>query len=239
MHQKCHLDWAKLNPNHTIIWLDNNNVEKFIASCGPRITNAYNKLIPGAYKADLFRAIVLYRFGGVYIDSYSSPDISLALALRDCWNKGNIQFISILERQFYGIHNGVIVASPEHPFLNQYLTDMLENIENDFYGSTPLDITGPVCLHKSVNKVLNINCAKHKLGHNDYGLLSFYLFRLGNDLNQTVFKNDTVFFWKKYSVWHYIWQKVFCYNSTYTKLWLNKNVYIESNTKPAEHKLIK
>ena len=31
----------------------------------------YNKLIPGAYKADLWRLCILYQYGGVYIDASS------------------------------------------------------------------------------------------------------------------------------------------------------------------------
>ena len=45
------------------------------------VLNAYDSLIPGAYKADLFRYLVLYREGGVYLDCKSSTIIFLKYSL--------------------------------------------------------------------------------------------------------------------------------------------------------------
>ncbi len=54
------------NPQFSIIYVDNKELEQFIARFYPLYLNSYHSLIPGAYKADLFRYLILYRYGGIY-----------------------------------------------------------------------------------------------------------------------------------------------------------------------------
>ena len=37
------------------------------------VQNAYNKIIPGAFKADLMRYCILYKKGGIYLDAKMKP----------------------------------------------------------------------------------------------------------------------------------------------------------------------
>lgn len=226
MYYYCHQKWLELNPDHSMIWFNNSDCTKFMASLGQRIYTAYQTIKPGAYKADLFRACILYHHGGVYIDSYTTPFHSLAFILQDCWNPySSHQFISIKDREKWGIHNGFIISTPKHPFLKQYIEDMLANIEYRFYGRTDLDITGPRCLLKSINTVLKQSRDSYSTEWNKYGELSFYLLELRNGMYTPVYKNKELVMNKKYSFLHYINQKVFQHSTTYASMWKNKAVY--------------
>ena len=56
------------NPNFRFYLFDDNDCRKFIKSnFDSNILNAYDSLIPGAYKSDLWRLCVLYKNGGIYI----------------------------------------------------------------------------------------------------------------------------------------------------------------------------
>ena len=61
--------WKILNPEYEYCFYDNNDCDIFIKeNFDERIYNAYCKIIPGAFKADLWRYCVLYKYGGVYVD---------------------------------------------------------------------------------------------------------------------------------------------------------------------------
>jgi len=57
------------NPAFDHYLYDDNDCRKFIKeNFEPDVLAAYDKLIPGAYKADLWRYCVLYKTGGIYLD---------------------------------------------------------------------------------------------------------------------------------------------------------------------------
>jgi len=57
------------NPEYQYIYYTDTTSRKFLLENFPRrVVDAYDELIPGAYKADLFRYCVLWITGGVYID---------------------------------------------------------------------------------------------------------------------------------------------------------------------------
>ena len=58
----------RLNPGYKFVYFDNNDCYNFIKDFNPSYLLHYNKLIPTAYKADLFRYLLLYKYGGCYGD---------------------------------------------------------------------------------------------------------------------------------------------------------------------------
>lgn len=227
MYTYCHSKWLDLNPNYSMVWFTDQMCDDFMFNMGKRIYKAYKSIRPGAYKADFWRACILYKNGGIYIDSYTEPFYSMALMLQGCWNRNSPhQFIAVNERGLWGIHNGFMISTPKHPFMKQYILDILSNIENKYYGNTDLDITGPKCLIRSINKVLGKTEEKYQTGWNNCGALSFYLFELRTGLYKPIYKNGTLVMNKKYSFIAFIRQKWINSHNTYTVLWKNRQVYL-------------
>jgi mannosyltransferase OCH1-like enzyme len=57
------------NPKFEHYLFDDNDCRVFIKEKFPEeVLDAYDRLIPGAYKADLWRYCVLYIHGGIYMD---------------------------------------------------------------------------------------------------------------------------------------------------------------------------
>jgi mannosyltransferase OCH1-like enzyme len=105
---------------------------------------AYDNLIPGAYKADLWRYCVLYIHGGIYLDAKMKP-------------VNGFKFSSLTDKEYFvrdldfsgkGIWNGFMVCKAENPKLLNAINEVVINVKNRFYGSGVLEPTGPMLLKK-------------------------------------------------------------------------------------------
>jgi hypothetical protein len=217
----CNTKWFELNPDFSFIWFTNKEQRAFINKYfSSDVLQAYDRLVPGAYKSDLWRLCILYHFGGIYIDEYATPRVSFREMLKGC----KTPFISCLDCQESGagIHNGFILSEPRHPFLWAGIQEIVKNVEKNYYGTGPLCPTGPVCLYRAMCRVLGKN-VKHKVGWNREGNYSYYLYSLKWGPKQTIYKGDSAILDKKYSFLDYIWQKT--RKDSYTKLWRAREIY--------------
>ena len=74
-----------LHPGWKYRYYDNERCRRFIVNCSDRtLLLAYDKIDPryGAARADLFRYIVMYKIGGVYLDLKSKATIPLDVGLQ-------------------------------------------------------------------------------------------------------------------------------------------------------------
>jgi mannosyltransferase OCH1-like enzyme len=60
--------WIKLNPEYDYNLVDDDGMRGFIRSSFPEYLQAFNKTVHGASKADLWRYLVMFKYGGVYAD---------------------------------------------------------------------------------------------------------------------------------------------------------------------------
>lgn len=151
------------NPIFEHFLYDDNDCRELIKNnFNPHVLEAYDKLVPGAYKADLWRLCVLYIYGGIYVD------IKLL-----CIN--GFKLIELTEQNHFvrdrpkplSIYNSIMVCQKNHPFLIMAINNIVNNVKNKFYGSHPLDPTGPLMLGKLIlrNKLkLNIDMTHHEDG---------------------------------------------------------------------------
>ena len=139
----------------------------------PEVLQAYDALIPGAFKADLFRYCVLLIYGGVYAD----VDIQLQSAL-DFAIPDDVGFMVPVDepgkpvQQQMCVWNGLIASAPSHPFLVKAIETIVNQVRNR-YTSVDIDATfcpdpelsllhaydtlftaGPCLLGASINRVL-------------------------------------------------------------------------------------
>lgn len=107
-------------------------------------------LIPGAYKADLFRYLVLYKEGGVYMDCKSSTILPLRMFISP-----DIGFVSFRDAILSNIQISFIASVPGHPLLKLCIEMAVNNILYKRYGENSLDITGPQVCGRALNRLLN------------------------------------------------------------------------------------
>jgi mannosyltransferase OCH1-like enzyme len=204
-----------------MLWYSNKDCDNFMEKyCEKDIIYAYNILKPGAYKADLWRLCVLNKFGGVYIDAFATPFISLEKMLKGCYNKDK-QFISILDCSYAGngIHNGFIVSEKNHPFLEQAIKDIVDNVKKKKYKKSSLAITGPLALRKSIETITG---KTPKEGWN-MTIYPYYLFVHNFGPHQNITKDGEYIMQKYYSFLVLLHHKIT--KNGYSKMYTNRQVY--------------
>ena len=118
-----------------------NMIEKYFVK---DVINAFDSLIPGAYKADLWRLCVLYLYGGIYQDIKMEP-------------LNNFKYKNIIDKEYFvrdrevggsGILNALIVSKKQNIILEKGIKQIVKNVKNKYYGTSPLEPTGPLMLKK-------------------------------------------------------------------------------------------
>lgn len=145
----------RLNPSYTYKLFDDDDIINFIKThYGDAILSIYNKIIPryGAARADLFRYLLIYKLGGVYLDIKSSLKYPLDEVLSAEDNAVLSHWDNLPGQEHEGwttVHPG-LEASPRgeyvqwyliykagHPLLREIVIDTLQSIDryNPFVNS--------------------------------------------------------------------------------------------------------
>lgn len=143
---KSILNLQKHNPEFKYCLYSDNDCREFIIKWFDiHVLNAFDKLIPGAYKADLWRYCVLYKLGGVYIDiKYTSIKDAKLIHLID-----KEHFVMDCDNS--AIYNAFMICKPGNKLLLDCIYQIIINVQNNYYGNTPLDPTGPKLLYQKMN----------------------------------------------------------------------------------------
>jgi mannosyltransferase OCH1-like enzyme len=169
------------------------------------ILNAYDKLIPGAYKADLWRYCVLYKMGGIYLDIKYVP-------------VNKFKFRNLLTSEYWvtdsdgnGIYNALMVCKAGNQILLNAINRIVENVKNKYYGSSFLEPTGPLLLGQYfTNEEKQNSIIKHKMnGPNDFNKI-------------ILFKNYPIL---KCFRGYYLVQNKYKIKRHYSELWNERNIY--------------
>ena len=151
--------WTTKNQNYAYFLFDDNERKQFIKkNFDERIYDTYCRIIPGAFRADLWRYCILYIYGGVYVDIDTLCFGSLDLFLTE-----DVEFMAPIDLNNcpylgkYNLSNGFIASVAKHPILLNCIYNVVSNVENNIVPFSNLDFSGPGVLGKSTNKFLNLN----------------------------------------------------------------------------------
>lgn len=143
---------VEMNPEYTYVLCDDDECRNLLLdNFGVNYANAFDSLIPGAFKCDLWRYAILYLYGGVYLDI----DIKPILPFREILS-GNESFVSVADRSIMtmkcGMYQAFIGCTPRHPIMLYALQLSFANIvtrRNEIFDS--LSITGPIVAGIALN----------------------------------------------------------------------------------------
>ncbi len=117
--------WIKLNPEYEYRFFDDNDIIDFLKTEFPEYLSGYQKLKYGASKADLWRYLIIYKYGGVYADI----DCMCINPLREWVNK-NATFVTALGTN-RDICQWLIITEPDNPIFLRAAQKTLQNCENN------------------------------------------------------------------------------------------------------------
>jgi mannosyltransferase OCH1-like enzyme len=213
-----------LNPDYSISYFSNNKCELFIKeNFKKNVLNAYKKLKPSSYKADLFRYCALYKRGGIYTDNgvkYIKPFDEIYPE-----NKNSLYIFQDLPQR-HTQNSGLQIACmcvncKNHPFLKILINKCLENIKNNLYGNSPLSITGPTMAYNEYIKYRNHNYPVYIIGKLSSRRNS-NLCRSEFNHNIVNNKNQIISCWKS-NDYYKTHKKI--NNANYGSLWWKRDVY--------------
>lgn len=147
------------------------NISAMLDAKGIRgVDKAYFNLRPGAYRADLWRLMVLWAEGGVYLDA----NIKLESKLEEWIDYSNDELVLVKDDpKGFGVEtyqnllvenggveptaywNAMMAAAPRNGYLENAIKDIVSNIHGHHYGTNPLSITGPLALGTSFTSQSN------------------------------------------------------------------------------------
>lgn len=146
----------KQNPEFKYNLYDDTMCREFISEhFHEDVLYTFDKLKPGAYKADLWRYCILYINGGIYLD----------IKFR-CTNNFKLIYLTdseyfVRDRNYQGIHcgvyNGLIISMPYNSILIKTINNIVDNVKNTFYKNIynntidALMVSGPLLLSKQFN----------------------------------------------------------------------------------------
>jgi GR25 family glycosyltransferase involved in LPS biosynthesis/mannosyltransferase OCH1-like enzyme len=162
-------------PDIEYIFFNDNDRIEFIKINYDLMINIYNKIKPGAFKADLFRILYLYKCGGIYFDCKNILfcNINSILDNKECYVRDLND----------GIYNGFIYCTYKKSIeFKNYILKMSYNIFYSLYLNNYLEITGP----QLFNKYINNNILLYNNVLNDEWMDSY----LTNNYNNIVIKNS-------------------------------------------------
>ena len=120
-----------------------------------KILKAYDSLIPNAFKADLWRFLILYKFGGIY------GDLSQKVLIPYDINKGYCDMLLVKDLILCGKPDTIAIAfmatRPNNNFFKYVIDNLTTDILNKRLGVCPLDVTGPIRIGTLYKKYYNLD----------------------------------------------------------------------------------
>jgi hypothetical protein len=115
--------------------------ENFDAS----VVEAYDRLIPGAFKADLWRYCVLYKRGGFYVDIkfQCEPGFSFSQINDPFFYVGEYSYDGSGKLYDHIVYTGVIGSRANNPLFDKCIRQIVENVNRNYYGPEHTSPTGP------------------------------------------------------------------------------------------------
>jgi len=145
--------WKSLNPDYEYRYMDDNQAKEFILNeYGQDWLDIFNALPVGVMRGDLWRYMIIYKYGGVYadLDTRCNEPISKWMT-----NKYSMIVCPENDRDFC---QWTFAASAGHPVLKSVLDYIKQKLTNPDYNKQHFvhEHTGPVAWSHGILKALNM-----------------------------------------------------------------------------------
>jgi mannosyltransferase OCH1-like enzyme len=177
----------QMNPGYNHKIYTDDEIDEFVNTYFPgEIAECYNRLNIIVAKVDFWRYLVLYKYGGIYLDMDSSIEKPLDDLIKD-----TDEAIITAEGNPLLYVQWALIFNKEHPILKKTIELIVNNIKNNTYPNDIHKMTGPTVYSKAIqlynedkgiiihhNKITNstdISYVSYRLYGIDYS--GFFCFR--------------------------------------------------------------
>lgn len=155
--------WKQMNINYEYMYWNDDDCYKFIKeNFNENVLDAYNTLYAGAYKSDIFRLCVLYKYGGIWTDISSISKISLDKIIDF---NSNLIIVKDHPSQIHNgnIYNAFIISDTNNKIIKYVLDFTVDRVlhHQDYNQTYPhlvnqtIGVTGPAVFATALNKYFN------------------------------------------------------------------------------------
>ena len=138
----------KLNPDYEYQYFVDDDIESFVNENFPgEISECFNKLNLMVGKVDLWRYLILFKNGGIYLDIDARTNSSFSKLI----NKKDDAVITF-ENNFGSniFAQWVLMFNKNHPALKKVIEIVIENIKYNKYPNNVIKMTGPGAFSKGL-----------------------------------------------------------------------------------------
>lgn len=158
----------KQNKNFKFYFFDDEMCQNFIKEhFDKNVLNAYNILIPGAYKADLWRYCVMYIKGGIYIDCkyIMNENYTLDSLLNSEYYVRDVNAILRYNEEY--IYQALLVSKPKNRLFLKCINKIVDNVNSRNICRCDLDVTGPRLFSDQLRENMNYLVERGKFNVKD------------------------------------------------------------------------
>jgi mannosyltransferase OCH1-like enzyme len=142
-------NFRQLNPEYSYHLYTDDDMDNFVNEYYKgEVADCYNRLNIIVAKVDFWRYLVLYKYGGIYLDMDSSIECSLKTLIND-----EDDAIITAEGNPGVYVQWALIFSKEHPILKRTIELIVENIKQNSYPNDILKMTGPIVYTKAINEI--------------------------------------------------------------------------------------
>ena len=166
--------WKEKNPEYTYKFYDDDMCDKFMKEFDVRTWKAYQRIIPGAFKADLWRYCVLYKYGGIYADIDT-----MCLGKIDEFLNETTEFVTPIDLDNTLLYNSFIAAAPGSKILKDCIDTIVHNVENNIVPDDKIYFSACGVLANCTNEFMGRDKQSSFAGHvgwHDHGKIHLLKF---------------------------------------------------------------
>ena len=187
------------SPEYSMFYFDDFDCQCFIEeNYGIEYLSLYNKLIPTAFKADLFRYLLLYKHGGVWMDFSMSLNIPLDKIIaqfKQVYVRDRIHLMHGNWMNKVAIYQGFLCTVKGTDVLRITIERCLKNIKDRNLTLSCLAVTGTILLGMVYRELgidgtnsIGANTESTKIG---YIPNSIYMYAYEYEHDNVILDNDT------------------------------------------------
>ncbi|KAL7549227.1 hypothetical protein ACHAWF_012500 [Thalassiosira exigua] len=161
------------NPEYELVQFDDDDMDRFVCSHeGDFALDDFSKIRAGAMRADVWRLLIIQRYGGVYVDGDMSAVAPLPIRPGDTSVSGVGGWYHLPGETGGVLEHWAMAFMPRHPYINAAVEATKANLDNPTYllrDDTPeakaersetMRLTGPAMYQKVLHDALAFRCRK-------------------------------------------------------------------------------
>lgn len=146
--------WINRNPEYEYRYYDNGDRREFIrANFDDTVLAAYDNLIPGAYRCDLWRLCAVYIHGGMYLDIKAGAIMPCARIIDA---DTDLVIANDSDAGSNCIFNAFFAAPPKSRIIFEVIKTIVARVHDNAYGHNNLYPTGPQAMGDTILSILKL-----------------------------------------------------------------------------------